>query len=1348
MQYFVKQLKAAYILSTVKNYIEKLPVDIRKKINTLFDYDSYFELVSNFEIRDINNEDLKTNLCKVANNIITRGFPTIAPLIISEKFKDVVITNKDILNQLIIFDPKYVFKNSYKYCYYKNNECELKLAELNDKEIKFLSAIPSCIAQHLEYNKSIESVIFWPNTRTENYSDYTNFCLDQIPLEIITKFKNQKINYSSTLPNNKCAAIELENMHNINAPASMSNKDRDRLLKELYWQPTIKISDINDSEQYIEKLKLLFSDYLNLEDTNIVKNKNINYISMPLLAAKFALTLIFLVRNNIIALFEKESYLKINTTDKEAVILGFKNAIDTINNLIALTGRLNIKLRPLKIRVTNSEGVTEDILITNTEIKRNSAFINFNRTKYLTINENINQRIFAFAPSNNDKETIWIFSSYGQASNYEIETSALPIKYNINKDNYENLRYFLMNIFQGKLDFRPKQFDIISSALNRKNVIGLLPTGSGKSITYQLTALLQPGLTIVIAPLISLMNDQVHNLRENGLFHSNTINSGLNYSERTLINRKILNNQSQFIYVSPERFQIAYFKTIIKTKPVFNIVFDEAHCISQWGHDFRTSYLRIGNSVKTLFKNAIIMSLTGTASCNVINDIKRELDIEKNVQIVATTDFRRNELEFHIYREETDNPLNEKINKYTIENVLMETLNTLYGGDGLNKFLNTYQNNNWLDSGIIFCLFATKKGESVEAIYSKLKKEYQDYHLNIGKYHGQLSVLEKNQQQADFIANKTGLLIATKAFGMGIDKPNIRFTIHTSIPDSIEAFYQEAGRAGRDRKRAANFIVAPPQSTSFNSYKDGRISNFFISNSFPPIQNIITEAKILLNTSYVSADKFSNKILGDIFQEGLNKIDNVSLNYDVNEAGVILNIALNKDCHNKYKIYYDNNGNIEYKSLDNNNISNSNPVFNIYEEFVKNSVKTKIKNDSIDMSKLNYFFDISTKKAASSILECIDAANQDKEIYCYIGLDEKELYNPVDNIIMNLSKEKGDKIIFNRKLWNDFKKFEKNFIKFIPNNKIQEFYKFYAELRHRNNLDSISLEEFKNRFCIADYKNNESIEISASIEKILYYFSILGLYSDYERSYNPNYVKIKICKVNKTTLKSNICEYIEKFETKDFINKRLKNFDIFMNMNEETNEAIILRALSFILGYSYDKIKNFRERQSRTMFECVQSDNFNKEVYKYFEAKYYENLFNDIKTENLETPFKWIKIVCEGIEEKGENLLDNLSHLRTSCLKILEDRPQSFTAYLLYAFSIFKDESLDITLGLDALSKGIEILNKSRSRYKTNLNKFCTICFINSTLEYIEEVRWILENNSFFNNNNELKFLKNIIDEK
>ena len=133
MQYFVKQLKAAYILSTVKNYIEKLPVDIRKKINTLFDYDSYFELVSNFEIRDINNEDLKTNLCKVANNIITRGFPTIAPLIISEKFKDVVITNKDILNQLIIFDPKYVFKNSYKYCYYKNNECVLKLAELNYK---------------------------------------------------------------------------------------------------------------------------------------------------------------------------------------------------------------------------------------------------------------------------------------------------------------------------------------------------------------------------------------------------------------------------------------------------------------------------------------------------------------------------------------------------------------------------------------------------------------------------------------------------------------------------------------------------------------------------------------------------------------------------------------------------------------------------------------------------------------------------------------------------------------------------------------------------------------------------------------------------------------------------------------------------------------------------------------------------------------------------------------------------------------------------------------------------------------------------------------------------------------
>ena len=315
----------------------------------------------------------------------------------------------------------------------------------------------------------------------------------------------------------------------------------------------------------------------------------------------------------------------------------------------------------------------------------------------------------------------------------------------------------LKNFF-GYDSFRTGQEEIVNQILMGKDVLGIMPTGAGKSICYQVPALMLPGVTIVISPLISLMKDQVDSLNAMGI-PATFINSTLSASEYAGAVQNILYDVYKIVYIAPERLNSSSFIDILKSINISMITVDEAHCISQCGHDFRPTYREIANVISTLKKRPIVSAFTATATDIVRDDIINLLKLQK--PYVLTTGFDRANLTFSV-----EYPISKR------------------------KFITDFVKKNKDISGIIYCL--TRK--MVIALYDELSA----LGYKVSKYHGGMTEKERTQNQEDFVYDRTSIMVATNAFGMGIDKSNIRYVIHYNMPKDLESYYQEAGRAGRD----------------------------------------------------------------------------------------------------------------------------------------------------------------------------------------------------------------------------------------------------------------------------------------------------------------------------------------------------------------------------------------------------------------------------------------------------------------------------------------------------------------------------------------------------------------------
>ena len=483
--------------------------------------------------------------------------------------------------------------------------------------------------------------------------------------------------------------------------------------------------------------------------------------------------------------------------------------------------------------------------------------------------------VFSKYKANNDCYFIVRSSKSIYAERFLYTTERIKYKPLVEKDtqgNYHNiedvcghLRYFLNLIFR-KEDFRPGQLPILSRALQLKSVIGLLPTGGGKSLTYQLAAILQPGVTLVVDPLRGLMKDQYDGLLKTGIDCISYINSDItkNREERERRENALTGSQIQIMFLSPERLSIHRFREVLRSMRESDVFFaygviDEVHCVSEWGHDFRLAYLHLGRNlfnyvlpkeVEGEDNHISLFGLTATASFDVLADVERELSGSNSYSLeddatVRYENTNRLELQYYIYPVDASaadkarkvdeikedlvlnaiNDATEKIQEIQNDDSISEIKKRFLERENISDEgkiaevnstdLYTDVNEDWYTArhtdvaGIVFCLRANKDGKpDVKLSVPTVANTLREHNINrISTYKGG----DDTSCQDEFLTGDTNLMVATKAFGMGIDKSNVRLTVHLNYPGSLESFVQEAGRAGRDKKMALATIMYSPK---------------------------------------------------------------------------------------------------------------------------------------------------------------------------------------------------------------------------------------------------------------------------------------------------------------------------------------------------------------------------------------------------------------------------------------------------------------------------------------------------------------------------------------------------------
>lgn len=368
--------------------------------------------------------------------------------------------------------------------------------------------------------------------------------------------------------------------------------------------------------------------------------------------------------------------------------------------------------------------------------------------------------------------------------------------------NSERIHQILKN-YWGYDEFRPLQEDIILSVLEGRDTMALLPTGGGKSICFQVPALALGGLCIVISPLIALMKDQVENLRKRHI-KACALFSGMTHKQISdTIDNCLFDKDMRFLYVSPERLKTDIFRINLKRMPVKMIAVDEAHCISQWGYDFRPPYLEIAE-IRQFFPNVPILALTATATPEVVTDIQKRLLFPK--ENVFQKSFKRDNLTYYVIKEQ----------------------------DKQGRMLRIIER--YKGTGIVYVRNRRKTRETAEFL--------QHHNISADFYHAGLDGKTRDRKQQEWMDGKTRIIVSTNAFGMGIDKPDVRFVIHIDIPDTLEGYFQEAGRGGRDLKPSIAVML----------YDDSDVRELYrnFQTAFPPLEFIQQVYKDLCNTFHIA----------------------------------------------------------------------------------------------------------------------------------------------------------------------------------------------------------------------------------------------------------------------------------------------------------------------------------------------------------------------------------------------------------------------------------------------------------------------------------------------------------------
>ncbi|NDV43063.1 DEAD/DEAH box helicase [Flagellimonas sediminis] len=759
-----------------------------KKYTSNYTYTNPNFVIQNLVTNQINNDLLP--ILFVVKNILQRGFPTTLSKYLQSQLGEI--------HKLDNFEERFLFATNQT----PNWNDTIK----GDRERNYFPA-----------KDFFEQII--PNEFGE-FSFIQSLLIPEIEINDITgkddrNFINQQVDFY--LPQAKLV-IEIDGQqHKLDEVTRVSDNTRDNYLlskgittirittRELQnGTYTEKVETILRHLERYDKLLKFYKKACEKIVENQMSEEEIKTKLLPTAIIRFQVLLIELLTHKYLT-FDQDWNFNILSHENlpDFAELAIKDLLIWFDKLWQLKNKNELKKPKFNITITNDKAKFQPTT--------KALNIDFSLFKRYTDENKINE------------DVIFVRTDYFDIvkdKNYFKVSTTEPINYKVTDEDKPILEFFLDNIFD-KPSFREGQFPIISNALNRKDTIGLLPTGGGKSLCYQLPCLLQPSINFVVCPIKSLMYDQNDNLVKTLVTNVSFITSDLEADERREIETNFEQGQYLFVWISPEKFQIPSFRekirAIVANFSIAYAVVDEVHCLSEWGHDFRTSYLNLAKTIDKLSpkdenKEGKIkfIGLTATASVNVLKDIKIEFSRQKqrleDENIKSLLDYSRKELQFEVLNDNgnKNDKLKKLINELKDTESFIETtekagliftpnVNGAYGCYNVANTLNTiYQNKVGWFSGDI-----PKRDIYDERTGRKIGKKPVMSRDEFNKY--------KQKIQKDFKENKYQLLVATKAFGMGIDKQNIFYTFHYGLPSSVEALYQEAGRAGRwDNRKEEN----------------------------------------------------------------------------------------------------------------------------------------------------------------------------------------------------------------------------------------------------------------------------------------------------------------------------------------------------------------------------------------------------------------------------------------------------------------------------------------------------------------------------------------------------------------